>query len=331
MNIYDIAEKAGVSIATVSRIINKKGNVSPATEERVLKVIAEMGYTPNAFARALGLNSIKMVGVLCSDVSDKHYAQAVSTIEKELRAKDYDSILGCTGGEIEDKKKAIDVLLSKRVDALILVGSIFQEKEDNEHIKNAALKIPVIIINGEFEYDNTYSISCDEKDAVCQCVLALEAAGHKDILYMYDVESFSGLNKMAGYKEGHRLSGIDLSPQNIIKCDRTLDAAKEAVFSAIDRGLRFSAIVTAEDLIAVGALKALNERNIKVPHDVAIVGFNNSVLAECSTPALTSIDNKIEELCSMAVKTMLQVFDAKEIPKKQVIKGALAIRESFIE
>lgn len=329
MNIYDIANKAGVSIATVSRIINKKGNVSPKTEERVLKVIAEMGYTPNAFARALGLDSIKMVGVLCSDVSDKHYAKAVSIIERELRAKDYDSILGCTGGKLEDKKKAINVLLSKRVDALILVGSIFQEKADNSHIKRAAEKIPVIIINGEYGFENTYSVACDEKDAVRQCVLELARAGHKDILYMYDVESFSGLNKIAGYKQGIKDAGFMMQFQNIIRCKRTLEEARSAVLSALNRGVRFSAVVTAEDVIAVGALKALAERNIKVPDDVAVVGFNNSVLSECATPALTSIDNRIEDLCTSAVKTMLDVFEGKQVEKRQVIKGFMAFRESF--
>jgi len=329
MNIYDIANKAGVSIATVSRIINKKGNVSPKTEERVLKVIAEMGYTPNAFARALGLNSIKMVGVLCSDVSDKHYAKAVSIIERELRAKEYDSILACTGGGLEDKKKAINVLLSKRVDALILVGSIFQEKTDNSHIKIAAEKIPVIIINGEYSYENTYSISCDEKDAVKQCVTELSRAGHKDIVYMYDVESFSGMNKISGYKEGMKNANLLLSPQNIIKCERTLESAKQALLDALDRGLSFSAVVTSEDVMAVGALKAFAARNIKVPDDVAVVGFNNSVLSECSTPALTSINNRIEDLCTSAVKTMLDVFDSKQVDKKQIIKGSLVYRESF--
>ena len=331
MNIYDIANKAGVSIATVSRIINKKGNVSPKTEERVLKVIAEMGYTPNAFARALGLDTIKMVGVLCSDVSDKHYAKAVSIIERELRAKEYDSILACTGNELEDKKKAIGVLLSKRVDALILVGSIFQEKKDNSHIKNAAEKLPVIIINGEYNFKNTYSVSCDEKDAVKQCVLELSRSGHRDILYMYDVESFSGLNKIAGFKEGIRESGLMLSPQNIIKCERTLEASKEAVISALERGLRFSAVLAGEDVLAVGAMKAFLQKGINVPGDVAVVGFNNSVLAECTTPSLTSIDNRIEDLSTCAVKTMLDVFESKPVKKMQVYKGLMAYRESFKE
>lgn len=331
MNIYDIANKAGVSIATVSRIINKKGNVSPKTEERVLKVIAEMGYTPNAFARALGLDSIKMVGVLCSDVSDKHYAKAVSIIERELRAKEYDSILACTGNELEDKKKAIDVLLSKRVDALILVGSIFQEKNDNSHIKKAAEKLPVIIINGEYDFKNTYSVSCDEKEAVKQCVLSLAHSGHKDIVYMYDVESFSGLKKISGFKDGIREAGLMLSPKNIIKCERTLDASKEAVVSALDRGLRFSAVLAGEDVLAVGAMKAFLQKGINVPEDVAVVGFNNSVLAECTTPSLSSIDNRIEQLCTAAVKTMLDVFEGKQVSKKQIVEGELVYRESFKE
>ena len=272
-----------------------------------------------------------MVGVLCSDVSDKHYAKAVSIIERELRAKEYDSILGCTGDDIEDKKKAINVLLSKRVDALILVGSIFQEKDDNSHIEKAAKEIPVIIINGEYDYENTYSVACDETEAVKKCITTLSAKGHKDILYMYDVESFSGKNKLSGYKEGIRAANLMFSPQNIIKCERTLEDAKEAVISALDRGLKFSAVVTAEDVLAVGAMKALAQKKIQVPEEIAVVGFNNSVLAECATPALTSIDNRIEDLCINSVKTMLDVFEGKTVEKRQVINGYVVYRESFTE
>ena len=329
MNIYDIAEKAGVSIATVSRIINHKGNVSPKTQTHVLKVISDMGYTPNVFARALGLNSIKMVGVLCSDVADKHYAKAVSIIESALRSKGYDAILCCTGDMLSDKKKAIAVLLSKRVDALILVGSIFQEKTDNAHIKAAAENIPVVIINGEYPFDNTFSVMCDEKNAVAQCVESLHASGHKDILYMYDVESFSGLKKRAGFLQGLKRSGIAPDDNKVIKCNRTLHDAKDALLNVIDNGIKFTAIVTAEDVLAVGAMKALFSRNIAVPHDVAVIGFNNSVLAECATPALTSIDNHIEAQCSRAVALLLDVFEGKTVDKKTVIQGDVFYRESF--
>ena len=138
MNIYDIAQRAGVSIATVSRVLNGSPNVSTKTKAKVLGVIEEAGYTPNVFARGLGLNTMKMIGVLCTDVADIFYAKAVSVIENALRQYGYDSLLCSTGKNLEDKQKYIDLLLAKRVDALILIGSIFKEETDNSHIEKAA-------------------------------------------------------------------------------------------------------------------------------------------------------------------------------------------------
>ena len=148
MNIYDIAAKAGVSIATVSRVLNGSPNVSAKTKEKVLRVIQEEGYTPNVFARGLGLNTMKMIGILCTDVSDIYYAKAVSILENALRQHGYDSLLCSTGNKLSDKKKYVDLLLNKRVDAIILIGSTFKEESDNSHIEKAASKVPTIIING---------------------------------------------------------------------------------------------------------------------------------------------------------------------------------------
>lgn len=329
MNIYDIAEKAGVSIATVSRIINKKGSVSPKTKENVLKVMDEMGYTPNAFARALGLDSIKMIGVICSDVSDIYYAKAVSVIENELREKGYDAILCCTGTELKDKKKAIDVLLAKRVDAIILIGSVFQEANDNSHIEKAAKNIPVIIINGEFEYDNTYSVMCDEYKAVKDCVVSLHQKGHKDILYIYDSESSSGKRKKNGYLDGMKSIGVPANHKYITKCNRDIACVGRLVDEIIDNKSSFSAIITSVDTLAIGVIKALVHQGIKVPEDVSVIGFNNSILADFSTPTITSIDNKVEILCTDAVRTLLDVFENKNVSRVKTIQSEMIYRESF--
>ncbi|MBN2879876.1 MAG: LacI family DNA-binding transcriptional regulator [Clostridia bacterium] len=329
MNIYDIAEKAEVSIATVSRILNHKGNVSPKTREKVLKVMDEMGYTPNAFARALGLDSIKMIGVMCSDVSDIYYAKAVSIIENELREKGYDALLCCTGTNISDKKKAIDVLLSKRVDAIILIGSVFQESTDNSHIKKAAKSIPVIIINGEFKFENTYSIMCDEQKAMRDCVLALSEKGHKDILYIYDSDSFSGKRKIKGYIEGMEQIGTDNPETYISKCNKDISCAGTLINDIIKSEIKFSAIITSVDTLAIGAIKALTKHGIKVPEDVSVVGFNNSILADFSSPTITSIDNKVDILSTDAVRTLLDVFENKSVAKAKTIQAEIIYRESF--
>ena len=122
MNIYDISQLAGVSIATVSRVINGSDRVSARTRQKVLRVIEENGYTPNAFARGLGLNTMHTVGLLCADSSDPYLAQAVYNLEQELRLNGYDCLLCCTGYARETKEKYLDLLLSKRVDGLIFVG-----------------------------------------------------------------------------------------------------------------------------------------------------------------------------------------------------------------
>lgn len=331
MNIYDIAEKSGVSIATVSRIINKKGNVSLKTKEKVLKVMDETDYTPNVFARGLGLDSIKMIGVICSDVSDIYYAKAVSIIENELREKGYDAILCCAGNNLNDKKKAIDVLLSKRVDAIILIGSIFQEAMDNSHIEKAAKSTPVIIINGEFQIDNTYAVKCDEYKAVKDCIISLSEKGHKDILYIYDSESHSGMSKKTGYIDGMKSIGISADKKYIYKCPKDIECTSELINQIIESGIKFSAIVTSVDILAVGAIKALIRQGLSVPENVSIIGFNNSVLAECSSPSVTSIDNKVEILCSDAVKTLLDVFDGKNVAKIKTLQADMVYRESYIK
>ncbi len=329
MNIYDIASKAGVSIATVSRILNKKGNVRKSTENKVLEVIEDFGYTPNAFARALGLNSIKAVGVLCSDVSDIYYAKAVSVIENELRLQGYDATLYCTGEELADKKSAISSLLSKKVDAVILVGSIFQEKNDNSHIEEASKSVPIVIINGEFEFDNTYSIYCEEEEAVADAVGKLVEKGHKDILYLYDSESFSGQHKQNGYYEGLRRHKIKARKKYVLKCERSFDSCKEAIIKAIDSKIKFSAVVCSEDILAVGVLKGLKEKGLAIPDDVAVIGFNNSILADSTSPSLTSIDNKVDALCTDAVRTLLDVFDGKDVSYVKKISASIEYRESF--
>ena len=115
MNIYDVSERAGVSIATVSRVLNGNPNVSERTRKKVLAVMDELGYTPNVFARGLGLDTMQTIGIMCSDSSDPYLAEAIYYLERELRSHNYDSILCCTGGTTEAIIKLIEELGGKVV------------------------------------------------------------------------------------------------------------------------------------------------------------------------------------------------------------------------
>ncbi|MDF2614648.1 MAG: transcriptional regulator, LacI family [Clostridia bacterium] len=330
MNIYDIADKAGVSIATVSRVLNNSTNVSQKTRQKVLDVMETLGYTPNAFARGLNLNTMKMIGVLCTDVSDVFYAKAVSVIENSLRQHGFDAILCCTGDNIEDKKKYMNLLLEKRVDALILVGSTFKEKLDNSHIEKIASSIPVIIINGLITLPNTYCILSDEFQAIYDNVVRLCHKGYENVLYLYDVDTFSGSQKLNGYKNAIKDCGLTINNDLIIKVPKDLNDIKEALSNLLKKGIVPSAVLASEDILAIFAMKSLTEKGYTIPKDIPIIGFNNSLLAECSTPSLTSIDNMVGNLCTTAVTTLTNVFSGEDVPHKITISCKLVERDTFI-
>jgi len=328
MNIYDIAKKAGVSIATVSRVINGKQSVSEKTRKKVNNVMSELGYTPNVFARGLMVNSMRTLGVLTSDVRDLYYANAIHTVESEAREKGYDVILCCTGNDIGEKRKYLELLLQKRVDGIILIGSVFKEKSDNRHILEAARKVPVVMMNGCIDGKNVYCVLCDDSYAVYNTVKYLFDMGHRDIVYIYDTDSFSGMEKIKGFKKAAAELGIDIRANSTIKTTGGIEGGYKAVEKLIGSGEKFSAVITAEDILAVGVLKKLEHASLKVPDDIAVVGFNNSIISECTNPALTSIDNKVEAISSNAVKIMIDALEGKNIPFKTVVMPELVIRNT---
>ncbi len=325
MNIYDIAERSGVSIATVSRVLNGSPSVSPATREKVLSVMRREEYVPNAFARGLGLNTMHFIGILCTDVSDTFYAKAVSLVEGLLRRKGFDALLCCTGNSLDDKKKYLELLLEKRVDAVILIGSAFKESVDNSHIENAARRVPVIIINGMVELPNTYCVCCDEKSAVSDNVSLLHQKGCRRILYLYDALTYSGCQKIEGYREGLRRCGLPGDDALLVQTEKSIPETAELVSALLKKGTAFDAVAASEDLIAVGALKALSKAGLALP----VIGFNNSILAQCCTPSLTSVDNMLETLCPAAVNILTQILSHKSVPQKMSVSARLVERETF--
>lgn len=324
-NIYDIAKRAGVSIATVSRVLNRSVKVSVSTREKVLAVMREESFTPNVFARGLGLGTMRMVGILCTDVSDLYYATAVAALERDLRAAGLGSLLCCTGNGLAEKKDAIALLLAKNVDAILLVGSAFKEQHDNSHIMSAAKHVPVIVINGLVECEGVYCVLCDEAGAVRESVGRLYSSGCRNMLYIYDAETYSGMQKLAGLRQGLESFGIPEDGRLIIKTDKTVEQARAAVNGILKDCADIDAILASEDILAIGACKALGDSK----RDMPVIGFNNSILAACATPSLTSVDNMVETLCSTAAGMLQELLSSKLPPSKVTVAARLVERETF--
>lgn len=330
LNIYDVSKKAGVSIATVSRVINGNTNVSERTKQKVLDVIDEIGYTPNVFARGLGLNTMKTIGIMCTDSSDIYIANAVYFTEHELRGYGYDSILCCTGNKLENKKKYLNLLLSKRVDAIIMVGSKFLEtkSKDNNYILEASKEIPIMLVNGHLESPNIYCTLCDDFQAIYQITNLLIDQEKNDILYIYTSDSYSGTRKKEGFLSALAHRGITVKEEYLQICKKDIYEARDLIASLYNNGLNIQAIVTSDDSLAAGALKFAHNSNIKIPNELSIVGYNNSILAICSEPELTSIDTKVESLCINTVNTLMKVFEESNVPSKITISADIIFRET---
>lgn len=330
MNIYDVSQKAGVSIATVSRVINGNPNVSEKTKQKVLSVMKEIGYTPNVFARGLGLNTMKTIGIMCSDSSDPFLANAVYYLEQNLHKNGYDSFLCCTGYELHNKKKYLKLLLSKRVDAVILVGSVFLEtnKNDNNYIFEAAAEVPVMIINGYLCHPNIFCTLCDDQQAVYDSTTKFIIQGKKRILYLYRSKSYSGMQKLTGYKNALISNEIQPDDNLIIFCQNDIISAKKQLISLYNEGLRFDSVISAEDTLAVAAIKSAKELHIKIPEELGIIGYNNSLVSTCCEPELTSIDNHVESLSMTTVTSLMRVLTGCTVPNKTTISNDLVIRET---
>lgn len=332
MNIYDISEKAGVSIATVSRVINGSDKVSEKTRQKVLAVMKESGYTPNAFARGLMFNTMHSIGIMCSDCSDAYLANAVFHLERELRKHGYDSILCCTGYELADKQKYMKLLSKKRVDGLILAGSSFldMKPENNEYIGKAAKQFPIMLMNGCLNKPGIYSVVCDDCQAVEDAVSRLIEDGRKRILFLYRAQSFSATEKQIGYRNALKKYGMEVDEALIRQCPKTKHLTKvETFLEEINKeGIEFDAVLASEDFWAVGAVKYAKHKNLAIPKDLSIIGYNNSQLAQCCEPELTSVDNKVEQMSITTVKLLMEILEGNEIEPKTTIQAELEVRET---
>ncbi len=326
MNIYDISQKAGVSIATVSRVLNGSNNVREKTRQKVLAVMQECGYTPNAFARGLGLNTMKTIGFLCADSSDIYTAKAIYYLEQLLRENSYNSILCCSGYELENRQSSMELLLRQKVDAVILVGSsyVYEDPAKNQYILDAAAKTPILILNAQLKHDNIYSILSDDYASVYQATKYLINSGIRDILFYYNTDSYSCMRKLEGYRQAM----LDAQPQALEPMlhfyrgsHEDIPAMAEDLKQATDTGLSFQGIIAADDMLALGAVKYAHEQSLRLPEDLSVIGYNNSMLTRICQPELTTIDNKLETLCRHMIQTLMGILNGEKMPPISLFTG----------
>lgn len=327
MNMYDIAKETGFSIATISRAINNSGYVSEKTREKIMKVIDEKGYSVNPFAKGMATSTMSLAGVLSTDSRDLYQAECIYYLQNALRKQGYTTLLACTGSELKNKQEAMRLLLSRNVDVIFLIGSGFVEKSgrDNMYIKEAASKIPVILMNGLLENSKVHSIRCDDVKGMKELATVVLNGGSKKPILLTRKLTFSAREKVKGFEEACQKARITTEGR-ILQLDPSRKLS-EHVGEVLD-GQDFDAILCVDDEIAVFAMKYCLNHGFSIPDQVQITGYNNSLLSDMPPCEITSYDNLLNYLCDTSVSCMVQVLDGKDYPRDSVFSGTLVTKMS---
>ncbi len=329
MTIYDVAEKAGVSVSTVSRVLNGKKNISEAMRAKVQKVLDENHYTPNALAQGLANSSMKLIGILVRDIRNYHHVNIAYSIERELVQYGYACILCNTGESPEMQGAYLRMLAGRKVDGVIPVGSIFQDAHMKQEIMKYLPDTPIVMANGYLSLDHVYGVICDEYSAVKECVHHFAARGHRNIGFILDRVTPSNKEKKRGYVDGMRECGLPCEKSNLIYgAPATYEGGYDATGQLLAARPDITAILYTEDPVAMGGLKYCRARGIAVPDAMEIIGFNNSDLARTATPEMTSVDNQMQATGTEAARILNDVLHGIQRPRKIWLSANIEYRES---
>jgi len=332
VSIKDIARAAGVSHSTVSRALSDSPLISAETKERIQLLAREMGYSPDAQARSLVMGRTQTIGVVVTTITDPFIAEIVQSIENTAHRHGYSVILASSNSEPEREIAAVEMLHSKRVDAVIVtssrVGALYQNHLDR-------LGVPVVLVNSHSEQQGpyTFSISVDNLRGGFTATKHLLDAGHRRIAYVRGAPDHSDdVARLAGYRQALSKFGISVDPALVVAGAGTAGGGEQALPALLEAVDRVTAVFCYNDMTSVGLLKAARERGVSIPGDLAVVGFDDIPLASYVVPALTTIAQPKSKMGERASEMVLELLSSGAVrgghATNVVVQGKLVVRES---
>ncbi|NLH00781.1 MAG: LacI family transcriptional regulator [Clostridiales bacterium] len=332
MNQKDIARLAGVSSATVSRVINGDDRVAPKTYEKVKRVIDEYGYVHNAVARNLKKSSTKTIGYLVPDINNPFFTSVLVGFEEMCYAKGYDIIFENTCENVEKEKKSMQTLLSLRVDGLL---AVLVDTENKLIDSFDSMGIPIVLIDRKSKNESKHDcIIIDNYDAVKKLVDHLVSLGHTDIATIYgSLDITPGEERLNGFLEAMKQAGIPVNPDYVVPGYFTVEGSYEATEQLLKLKKPPTAIITANNLSTMGAYAALVDHKIRIPQDISLVGIDDFLLAGHLTPPLTVVRRSNTTVGRIAGEMLMDRIEMgsthKRIPQRiKVLPTELCVRES---
>lgn len=330
VTLRDVALHVGVHESTVSRVLNAKTRhmVTPEVADRVAAAADALGYRPNPIAYSLKTNRTLTVGVLIPDLTNPMFPPIIRGIQDSLERAGYTAIFANSDNDTKRERVILEAMKARRIDGLILATA---HVEDPLVAETAAEEIPLVLVNRTTESDTVSSVANDDAAGIALAVRHLESLGHRRIAHVAGPQTLStGKRRREGFIEAIRECGRQPQP-SLIEVGRAFseEAGRRALEAILARSRAFTAVVAANDMLAIGCYDALEAAGIACPEEVSVTGFNDMPFVDKLRPALTTVRIPHYEMGETAARLLLgHMADRKSRPQTILLKRELIVRGS---
>ncbi|MGI5915956.1 MAG: LacI family DNA-binding transcriptional regulator [Anaerolineae bacterium] len=323
--IYDVAKRAGVSIATVSRVLNESARVKKETRAQVLEAIEALGYQPKAAARGLATNRTEVIGIVFPNVAGPFFTEIVRGVQREARKYSYHLLIYSV-----DRRERSDRLmrvLTNRVDGLIVTSLSVERRHVADLLER---EIPFVITGWQPDADRVNSVLPDNRQGVRLMVDHLVAHGYQRIGLIAGPRNMRhGRERYSAYREAIRTHGLRWDSRYVVRGDFEAESGRRAMQELLALPKPPDVVFACSDLMAIGAIQTIQSHGLSVPDDIAVVGFDDIEQAARANPPLTTIRQAINEMGVEAVRLLMQcINDPQRTPETIVLPTSLVIRRS---
>lgn len=334
VTISDIAKKANVSSATVSRVLNSSGYVKEDTKKRIQAVIKEMNYTPSAIARSLSKSETNTIGVIVPDITNSYFGEIIKGISEIAEKNNLNIILFNTDNYLEKEIRALNVLKEQRIKGIIMTPGFGEEKFNDDYIKTISnLNIPIVLVSADVKFTNLNGVFVDNIKGSFDATQLLIKEGHTKIGIITGLLSAEpSIDRLIGYKKALEANNITINDKYILNGDFKLDKAYELTKRLIEEKDHPTALVVCSNMMTMGVIKALNEKNKNIPTDLSIIGFDKIDFLDMVGLNITYMEDCPIELGRSSMKMLCEIIynsnDEDNNIKRLTIAPKIVIRGS---
>ena len=333
VTIYDIAQEAKVSVATVSRVLNGTAPVKESTRNKIEELIEKYQFQPNAMARSLLKKETGIIGVIVPDLTNPFFPAVFEGVEQEARQTGHTFLLCNTVGDYAKESEYLSLMREKRVDGLIFLGGRINLKQCDEQLAQElaqhATIIPTVLVNGGLRNTDITRVVTDEAAGTALAVKHLIELGHRHIGFIGGESHMSTTSvKMRAFRKTMKEAGLEVREEWVLPDSFSIDSGKRQMLKLLEMSSRPTAVFCVNDYTAIGAIKAAVENGMTIPEDMSVVGFDDIPLSHHFIPEITTVTQQANELGRTAVKVLRSMMNKEKVKKLTSLEPQLIIRQS---